>query len=207
MKLSGACALATMATLGAFGCASKKYVSNEVGEVNRKADAMAGDLEKTQDRVKRNEVRIDEVGQDTQAVKADAAAAMSKATDAQRAARGKILYTVTLTDDELKFPFGRAEINDEAKAHVSEALKPIVTENRGVFFEIEGHTDSVGPADYNMKLGEKRAEAVRNYLHDEMGVALSRLAVVSYGETQPVIDNKTAEDRAQNRRVVVKVLE
>ena len=49
--------------------------------------------------------------------------------------------------------------------------------------------------------------AVRDYIHDHMGIALSRLEVLSYGETKPLTDNKTREERAENRRVVVKVLE
>ena len=73
--------------------------------------------------------------------------------------------------------------------------------------EIEGHTDAVGPASYNRELGEKRAMAVRDYLHDDLGIALSRIEVISSGEAQPVTDNKTRENRAENRRVVIKVLE
>jgi len=49
--------------------------------------------------------------------------------------------------------------------------------------------------------------AVRNYLHDQHGIALNRMQVISYGEAKPVADNKTRENRAQNRRVVIKVLE
>ena len=49
--------------------------------------------------------------------------------------------------------------------------------------------------------------AIRDYIHDHLGIALSRLEVVSYGETKPVTDNKTPQSRAENRRVVVKVLE
>ena len=62
-----------------------------------------------------------------------------------------------------------------------------------MFFEIEGHTDSTGPEDYNQKLGEERAMAVRNYLHDQHGIALSRMEVISYGESKPVADNKSRE--------------
>src|SRR5438552_292314 len=53
----------------------------------------------------------------------------------------------------------------------------------------------------------ERAEAVRNYVHDQHGIALNRMQVISYGETKPVVDNKTRDHRAQNRRVVIKVLE
>ena len=206
MSMTRTLALGLVA-LGAVGCASKKFVVNEVGEVNRKADSLSSELERTQERVRRTETRIDEVNGEAQQGKAVAAAALSKAGEAQQAARGKLIYTVTLSDDLMRFPFDKAEISDEAKGNVDQAIRPVIAQNRGVYFEIEGHTDATGPTEHNLKLGEARAEAVRDYLHDHYGIALSRLAVVSYGETRPVVDNATRENRALNRRVVVKVLE
>jgi len=67
---------------------------------------------------------------------------------------------------------------------------------------IEGHTDSTGTDAYNLKLSDRRAKAVLDYLV-EHGVPSERLQFKGYGETQPVADNKTAEGRAQNRRVVL----
>ena len=72
--------------------------------------------------------------------------------------------------------------------------------------ELQGHTDSVGADAYNMKLSAERANAVRVYLV-EQGVPEQQLTSRGYGETQPVADNKTDEGRAQNRRVVMNVLE
>jgi len=197
--------------IAASGCASKKYVGKEVGEVNKKVDNVSAELEKTQERVKRNEVRIDEVNQQSQTgineAKGSAQQALVKATDAEKAAKGKLIYTVTLSNDKVTFPLNRAEVSDDAKKLIDEAIAQLKAENKGVYFEIEGHTDSTGPAEYNQKLGEDRAEAVRNYLHDQHGIALSRMQVISYGATKPVVDNKTKENRALNRRVVIKVLE
>jgi len=200
--------------VAASGCATKKYVGKEVGEINAKVDNLSGEVEKTQERVKRNEVRIDEVNQDTQSAKAGAAEAkgtadraLTRATEAERAAKGKLIYTVTLSNDKVTFPVNRSKVGDDARQIVDEAIAQLKAENRGVYFEIEGHTDASGPDVYNMKLGEERAEAVRNYLHDQHGIALNRMQVISYGEEKPVEDNKTREHRAQNRRVVIKVLE
>jgi len=200
--------------MAASGCATKKYVGKEVGEINAKVDSLSGEVEKTQERVKRNEVRIDEVNQDTQSAKAGAAEAkgtadraLTRATEAERAAKGKLIYTVTLSNDKVTFPVNRSKVGDDARQIVDEAIAQLKAENRGVYFEIEGHTDATGPDAYNMKLGEERAEAVRNYLHDQHGIALNRMQVISYGEEKPVEDNKTREHRAQNRRVVIKVLE
>jgi outer membrane protein OmpA-like peptidoglycan-associated protein len=200
-----------MASVAVSGCATKKYVATEVGEVNQKVEALTGEVEKTQERVRRNEVRIDEVNQQAQAgvseAKGSAQRAMQRATEAERAAKGKLIYTVTLSNDKVVFPLNRAEISDEAKSIIDEAITPFKQENRGVFFEVEGHTDSTGPDAFNLRLGEDRADAVRNYLRDQHGIALSRIEVMSYGESRPVVDNKTKENRAANRRVVIKVLE
>jgi peptidoglycan-associated lipoprotein len=200
-----------VAAVAVSGCATKKYVSKEVGEVNQKVDNLSTEVEKTQERVKRNEVRIDEVNQQSQAgiteAKGSAQQAMVKATEAEKAAKGKLIYTVTLSNDKVTFPLNRAEVSDDAKKVIDEAIGQLAQENKGVYFEIEGHTDSTGPSEYNAKLGEDRAMAVRNYLHDQHNIALNRMQVISYGETRPVVDNKTRENRAQNRRVVIKVLE
>jgi peptidoglycan-associated lipoprotein len=199
------------AGLALAGCAKKSYVQREVSEVNKKVDTVASEVEKTQQRVQQNEVRIDAVDKSAQSgiteAKGSAQAAMSKAQDAEKAAKGKLIYTVTLSNDKVRFPVNKAEISDEAKAMIDEAVAPLVKENRGVYFEIEGHTDATGDAAYNFKLGEERAMAVRDYIAKTHGIALSRLNVISYGEDKPVADNKTREGRAQNRRVVIRILE
>jgi len=193
------------------GCATKKYVSREVGEVNQKVETLSAEVEKTQERTKRNEVRIDEVNSQAQAgiseAKGSAQQALVRATEAEKAAKGKLIYTVTLSNDKVTFPVNRAKVGDDAKHLVDEAIAQLKAENRGVYFEIEGHTDATGPAEYNDKLGYDRALAVRNYIHDQHGIALNRMEVISYGETKPVEDNKTKAHRAANRRVVIKVLE
>ena len=199
------------ASVALAGCAKKSYVQREVSEVNKKVDAVSSEVEKTQQRVQQNEVRIDSVDKSAQSgiseAKGSAQAAMSKAQDAEKAAKGKLIYTVTLSNDKVRFPVNKAEISDEAKAMIDEAVAPLVSANRGVYFEIEGHTDSTGDAAYNFKLGEERAMAVRDYIAKKHQIALSRLSVISYGEEKPVTDNKTKEDRAQNRRVVIRILE
>jgi len=193
------------------GCAKKSFVQREVGEINKKVDAVAVEVEKTQQRVQQNEVRIDSVDKNAQAGIADAKGsakqAMSKAVEAEKAAKGKLIYTVTLSNDKVRFPLNRAEISDEAKAIIDEAVTPLKTENRGVYFEIQGFTDATGEEPYNFKLGEERAMAVRDYIAMTHGIALSRLSVISYGESNPVADNKTKDGRSQNRRVVIRILE
>jgi outer membrane protein OmpA-like peptidoglycan-associated protein len=199
------------ASVALAGCAKKSYVQREVGEVNKKVDAVSAEVEKTQQRVQQTEVRIDAVDKSAQSgiseAKGSAQAAMTRAQEAEKAAKGKLIYTVTLSNDKVRFPINKAEISDEAKALIDEAVAPLIQANRGVYFEIEGHTDSTGEAPYNFKLGEERARAVRDYIAKKHGIALSRLNVISYGEEKPVAENKTRDDRAQNRRVVIRILE
>lgn len=208
MKIEATVLVGAMALVG---CAQKSYVQREVGEVNKKVDAVASEVEKTQERVSRAETRIDAVDKNAQAGVADAKgsadAAMVRAKEAEKAAKGKVVYNLTLSDDKVRFPVNHAELSDEAKALVDQMAAPIKTENKGVFFEIEGHTDSTGPEEYNLKLGEERGMAVRNYLAMTHGIALSRISVISYGSSKPVADNKTRNNRAQNRRVVIRVVE
>jgi|WetSurMetagenome_2_1015567.scaffolds.fasta_scaffold47351_2 OmpA-OmpF porin, OOP family len=66
---------------------------------------------------------------------------------------------------------------------------------------IEGHTDNIGPADYNKKLSQARAENVKKYLVEKLGVDGSKLTAIGYGEEKPIASNKTAEGRLKNRRV------
>jgi outer membrane protein OmpA-like peptidoglycan-associated protein len=199
------------AAVAVAGCAKKSYVQREVGEVNKKVDAVSSEVEQTQQRVQQNEVRIDSVDKTAQSgiseAKGSAQAAMAKAEEAEKAAQGKLVYTVTLSNDKVRFPLDKAEVSDEAKVLIDEAVGPLMQANRGVYFEIEGHTDSTGDAGYNVQLGEERAMAVRDYIAKKHGIALSRLNVISYGEEKPVVDNKTRDDRAQNRRVVIRILE
>jgi peptidoglycan-associated lipoprotein len=197
--------------LALSGCAKKSYVQREVGEVNQKVDAVSAEVEKTQQRVQQNETKIDSVDKNAQTGIADAKGsaqqAMSKATAAEQAAKGKLIYTVTLSNDKVTFPLNRAKVGDDAKGMVDEAIAALKAENRGVYFEIEGHTDSTGDAAYNFRLGEERAMAVRDYIAKTHSIALSRLSVISYGEEKPVAENKTKDERAQNRRVVIRILE
>ena len=203
--------VAVIAGLTMAACASKTYVGQEVGAVNDKVDAIEGEVERTQERVRENEVRIGEVDERSQAgvneAKGAATKAMERAEAAERAAQGKIIFTVTLSNDRVTFGSNTSELTDDTKRVIDETLAPYLLDNRGVFFEIEGHTDATGPAEYNESLGEQRAAAVRDHLYSEHSVALSRISVISFGEEQPLADNDSREGRAQNRRVVIRVLE
>lgn len=207
--------VATLAVaLVASGCASKKYVSKEVGAVNQKVETLSDSVERNQERIGRNEEAIERQGGEIEQVdaKADeagqlAASAHDEAERAFREAQGKLLYEVTLSNDKVNFAFNASELSPDAQMLVDELAEKVKADNRGLWIEVEGHTDATGESSYNKELGMQRAVAVRDYLYQAHGLPLHRISVYSFGEDQPVADNSTREGRARNRRVVVKVLE
>jgi len=204
-------------------CASKGFVREEVGNVNAKVDTLAGTLEETQERTRENAERIGQVDQRAQAAAqsatearaaADAAASAAREGDAQLNTRieteanrsRRLIFEVTLSEDQGNFAFGKAELPDPAKARLDQLISDLKADPQGVYIEIEGHTDNVGPAELNQELGMERAEAVKRYLYEQHQVPLHKINVISYGEDKPIAPNDNRDGRAQNRRVVVRVL-
>ena len=126
--------------------------------------------------------------------------------DAVVASSRRLIYEVTLSEDQGNFKFGRKELPDQAKARLDELIARLKADPKGIFIEIEGHTDNVGDKTYNEQLGMERAESVKRYLYEQHQVPLHKINVISYGEAKPVSPNNTKAGRAQNRRVVVRVL-
>jgi len=207
-------------------CATKKFVRGEVGNVNTKVDTLTGTVEETQERTRRNEERIGAVDEKAEAAgrsatsaraAADAAAASAKEVDgkvvtvnnrvtAVEAASRRLIYEVTLSEDQGNFAFNKATLPDEAKARLDKMVSDLKADPKGIYIEIEGHTDNRGTPEVNEKIGMERAEAVKRYLYEQHQVPLHKINVISYGEEKPVAPNNTRDGRAQNRRVVVKVL-
>jgi outer membrane protein OmpA-like peptidoglycan-associated protein len=229
-KFFMAATLAVFAIGGTTACASKKFVRTNVGQVNDKVDSLGRTVEETQERTRQNEGRISDVDQRAQAGIAKASqaaeAANTNATNAATAASGasaaakavdtkvdamdkankRLVFEVVLSEDSGNFKFGKVDLPQEAKAKLDEMIEKLKADPKGAFFEIEGHTDNVGDAKVNERIGLERAEAVKRYLYEQHQIPLHKMNVISYGEDKPVAPNKTKEGRAQNRRVVVKVL-
>lgn len=191
---------ATLAILP--GCATKQYVSAEVEKSSVKSEKRITDVEsqveQTQTRVNDHEQRITALDKSTRD-------AIARAAEAGKLAQGKFNYSVVLSDDKAHFPVNGHDLSKEAEEQLDEFVERLKTDNKNVFIEIQGHTDSTGSTEYNMRLGQERADAVRLYLNQK-GVALNRLSTISYGETQPVDSNKSKDGRSKNRRVVIVVL-
>jgi len=104
----------------------------------------------------------------------------------------------------VNFDFDKATIRPDAAAILAEAARTL-NEAGGLNVSVEGHTDAMGTDEYNRRLSEERAEAVRNRLIAE-GVSSARLSARGFGESEPVASNATEEGRDQNRRVELKIV-
>ena len=207
-------------------CATKKFVRTEVSQVNDKVTTMGKSLEETQERVRVAEGRITEVdtkaaqaGQAAQTAQQNAQAAQQTGTQAMEVgktavaraeaievASRKLIFETVLSDDKAKFARGKADLPDEAKAAIDQIVAQVKSQKANIWVEIEGHTDATGDAAFNQALGLARAEAVKRYLYEQHQVPLHKMNAISFGEEKPVMDNKTRDNRSQNRRVVIKVL-
>ena len=187
---------------GLTACATKTYVGEEVAKssasTEKRINEVESQVEATQTKVKQHETKLAELDNATRQ-------ALERAQQAGKLAEGKFIYALVLSDDAAKFPVNKYELSKEAEEQLAAFAERLKGENKNVYLEIQGHTDSTGADDYNMKLGEARAETVRRYLNKQ-GVALNRMSTISYGSSEPVESNKTKDGRAKNRRVVVIVL-
>ena len=213
MKIVTFLPLAASVVLLASGCVSTKDFETAVSDVTTRIDNVQGQVEKHGERLDELAQRDDQLagevtrveGQVTEAKQA-ASAAMSEAQVAKNIARGKVLWQVTLTNDQVRFGVDKAELNESGTAALDDLVAKVKNFDRTVYLEIQGHTDSTGNEAYNEKLGLRRAEMVRDYLYGKE-LPLHMLQVVSYGEKKPIADNSTADGRAANRRVEILVLE
>jgi OOP family OmpA-OmpF porin len=101
------------------------------------------------------------------------------------------------------FDFDKSNVKPEA-ATILDRLVVFMNENKDKKAELSGHTDNVGTEAYNQKLSERRVNAVREYVVKK-GVDSSRISGQGFGESKPIAENKTAQGRAKNRRVEIKV--
>jgi peptidoglycan-associated lipoprotein len=180
-----------VATVGLSGCATKDYVLQQFGVVDQKVTADEG-------RLNQHDARIADLDRTSRE-------ALDRAQAAGKLAEGKFLYSMVLSDDSVKFPTNSSDLSPEAQTRLLDFVQKLKTENKNVYLEIQGHTDSTGPKALNMQLGEERAETVRLFMNRQ-GVPLNRMSTISYGPDAPVAPNTTKEGRAQNRRVVVIVM-
>ncbi len=193
---------ALSAVLGA--CATNKTLDQKIAqsqaETNKKIESVASQVEQVQQHQKDQDVQISQLSQ-------EAKDALKRAQEAGVLAKGKVVFEQTFTEDRVKFKTDKYELDNSAKAALDEFATKVKGLNEQYFIEIQGHTDDTGSARYNDDLGQRRADAVRRYLSRQDQLPLNRMSTISYGDTLPVASNKTKAGRAQNRRVVLVVLE
>lgn len=203
-------AVAIVALLGSTACVTKKVYRKDMEQNDSRIKGVESGVEQNERRVedlgKETDRKISEVRGTAEKAVEIGNSALSKAAAAEKAARGKILWETTLSDDRVKFSFDAASIPAEAQTILNDLASKVKGMDKAVYVEIEGHTDNIGNETYNLELGQKRAEAVRNYLSTQ-GLPLHAMSVISYGEANPVAENDSKEGRSKNRRVVVRVLE
>ncbi len=214
MRKAGVTAVAgltALAVVAGGGCVTKRQFRENSEAVDGRVTSVESGLETNEKRVedlrKETDDKIGVVKQEAGRALETGSRALTKAEEAEKAARGKIIWAVSLSDDQVKFAHDQAAVMPGTTPVLDDLAAKIKAYGKAVYIEIEGHTDSTGPEEYNVALGEKRALAVRNYLNQKGGVPLHAMNTISYGESQPIADNGSRDGRSQNRRVVVKVLE
>ncbi|HNA30147.1 MAG TPA: OmpA family protein, partial [Thiobacillaceae bacterium] len=199
-----------------------------ISQVDTRVETLSGHLEAARSRVEAEEKAVAETGLrltlvqelvkgqserlsrseiENGRISATAQEALDRARQAGKLAEGKLVFETTLSDEITHFGVAEASLNESAKKQLEEFAARLKVENKGVFIEIQGHTDNLGPADANLRLSRERAQAVRDYLNQVAGIPLHRLAIAAYGESKPVADNKTRDGRSRNRRVLLVVLQ
>jgi outer membrane protein OmpA-like peptidoglycan-associated protein len=105
----------------------------------------------------------------------------------------------------VQFKFDSAKLDDEYM-QVLDGVASALQQNRDAIVVLEGRTDSTGNKDYNVKLGERRIDAVRRYLAVEKGVPVYKIHEISFGAEKPIAENKTKDGREKNRAVTITVM-
>ncbi|HVN75113.1 MAG TPA: OmpA family protein [Thermoanaerobaculaceae bacterium] len=199
-----------LVTLGVTGCATKTYVQEQVAAATKAEDAKIGEVQKQVEATQMDVTNLkkSDAAQNDQLAKLSDTAkeALDRANEANKLANHSFLFEVTLTDEAVHFGFNKHDLSADAKAALDAFAKRVKDENKNVYIEIQGHTDSIGSDKVNLTLGQWRADEVMRYLNMQQGFPLHRMNAVSYGKFKPIADNKTAEGRAKNRRVTLVVL-
>ncbi|HXZ78984.1 MAG TPA: OmpA family protein [Terriglobales bacterium] len=221
-RVSVIAVVAALSVSATVGCTSKKYVRQEVqptiNKVNELDDLTAKNTNAIKDVDARSQAGIKDVQTRAAAADQKALAAGQAADQAQTAANqasnrvNSLANTVANLDNyrpvaetAVHFGFDKSNLTSKAK----EALDQLAGEMgsaKNYILVIDGNTDSVGPADYNYQLSQRRADAVVQYMASKYDVPAHKIFLIGLGEDKPASDNKTAKGRAENRRVDVRLM-
>jgi len=214
------CLAASM--VATVGCASKNYVKSQttplINKTNELDDLAAKNSKDIKDVDARAQSGIQAVNAKTAEVEQKAQAAGQTATSAQQmadAANGRVgvlTNTVANLDNyhavaetSVKFGFNKDNLTPKAQEALDQ-LGASIAATKGYIIALEGGTDSVGSADYNYDLSQRRANSVIQYLATKYNVPAHKIYVIGLGKDKPVESNKTSSGRADNRRVDVRLM-
>jgi peptidoglycan-associated lipoprotein len=203
--------IVAIAALAISGCATEEYVNKQIASANKRMDGqqaeMSGKLDKqAQDAAGRHQALEGKVDSQHASVSKTAQEALDRANAAGKLAEGKFMFETVLSG-QVAFGLNSSNLTAAGKKALDDLVAKLKADNKNVYLEIQGHTDNSGSNDANLRLAQKRAEAVHRYLAINGGIALHRMAAMSYGEAAPIADNKTRAGRIENRRVTVVVLQ
>ncbi len=204
------------------GCATKKHVAKEtaplINKTNELDDLTAKTTRDIRDLDARTQKGIQDVNTRADAADKKAADARQSADKAQQSASQASTGVENLTQQVLNldnyrpvaetsvhFGFDKADLTKKAKQALDQ-LAAEVPNTKGYILAIEGGTDSVGDANYNYQLSQRRAQAVIQYLASEHSIPAHKIYVIGLGKDKPVAKNNTSEGRAENRRVDVRLM-
>ncbi len=203
--------LAAALGLSLVGCATTTDIDKKIAEsqtkTDKKIESVETQVEQLQEGQKTTTGKLEEQGKQIEQIGQSARDALARAQEAGVLAKGKIVFQQSFAEDRVRFKINSFELTKEAKSALDEFAAKVQALDKGVYLEIQGHTDDTGGTDYNDQLGQQRAEAVRRYLARQHKMPLGRMSTISYGDTLPVETNKTSLGRSKNRRVVIVVLE
>ena len=214
------CLAASM--VATVGCSSKNYVKQQttplINKTNELDDLTAKNTKDIKDVDARVQSGLAAVNAKTDAVEQKAQAAGQNAATAQQmadAANGRVgvlTNTVANLDNyhpvaetSVKFGFNKDNLSPKAKEALDQ-LAASIASTKGYIIALEGSTDSVGSAEYNYDLSQRRANSVIQYLAGKYNVPAHKIYVVGLGKDKPVESNKTSAGRADNRRVDVRLM-
>lgn len=191
------------------GCATREYVDEQIAAATKRMDGKSAELGTRIDQQgqasSRLEGRLNQQQTALDGVSRTAQEALERASAAGKLAEGKFVYEMTLSGS-VSFKSDSSALTREAKETLDKFAADLRAANKNVYLEIQGHTDSRGTPEANLKLGQERADAVRNYLALSGKIPLHRMDTLSYGESAPIADNINRAGRMQNRRVTLVVL-
>jgi len=204
----------TAVALALGACASNKDVDRKIAEAqaqsSKKIESVETQVEDLQQKQKATDTHLAKNDEQIATLSQEAKDALKRAEDAgvlAKLAKGKVAFQQTFNEDRVRFKVGKYDLDKKAQASLDEFAGKVKALNEQYYVEIQGHTDDTGGKKLNDDLGQRRADEVRRYLSRSASLPLNRMSTISYGDTLPVAPNKTRKGRAENRRVVIVVLE